>query len=154
MGVVNYCPRCGNISVDYLDSICDYCKTKMINTDIPSINLAQSVTSIRDTTKKVQEEYIFIHQDFDREMFETREAQEAKNIEENIKRNKEEKNNPSCPVCGSTALSANKKGFGLGKAVTGGVLTGGVGLLAGFIGSRKVEITCLNCSHHWTVGKK
>lgn len=50
-----------------------------------------------------------------------------------------------CPVCGSTQLTANKKGFGAGKAVAGAVLTGGVGLLAGFIGSGDVKITCLNC---------
>lgn len=50
-----------------------------------------------------------------------------------------------CPHCGSSQLVANKKGFGLGKAVTGAVLTGGVGLLAGFIGSGNVKITCLKC---------
>lgn len=63
-------------------------------------------------------------------------------------------NQIKCPKCHSTQLTANKKGFGLGKAAVGGILTGGVGLLAGFIGSGKVQITCLNCGHHWTVGKK
>lgn len=48
-----------------------------------------------------------------------------------------------CPFCGSSQLTANKKGFGAGKAITGAVLTGGVGLLAGFIGSGNVKITCL-----------
>ena len=38
-----------------------------------------------------------------------------------------------CPFCGSSQLTANKKGFGAGKAVAGAVLTGGVGLLAGFL---------------------
>ena len=36
-----------------------------------------------------------------------------------------------CPNCGSSQLTANKKGFGAGKAVTGAILTGGIGLLAG-----------------------
>ena len=54
-----------------------------------------------------------------------------------------------CPRCRSTYITANKKGFGLGKALVGGVLTGGVGLLAGFIGSGKVKCTCLKCGHEW-----
>ncbi|MGX8699800.1 hypothetical protein [Caproiciproducens sp.] len=52
---------------------------------------------------------------------------------------------PHCPKCGSTSLTAAKKGFGVGKAIAGAVVTGGVGLLAGFIGSGKVELICLNC---------
>ena len=56
-----------------------------------------------------------------------------------------------CPKCSSIQITAQKQGFGLGKAVVGGVLTGGVGLLAGFIGSKKIIITCLKCGHKWTV---
>jgi hypothetical protein len=55
-----------------------------------------------------------------------------------------------CPKCGSKQLTANKKGFGLGKAVTGAVAAGPVGLLGGFVGSRKVKITCLKCGHSWS----
>ncbi len=58
-----------------------------------------------------------------------------------------------CPKCRSTQLSADKKGFGAGKALIGGVLTGGVGLLAGFIGSKKIMITCLKCGHQWKAGE-
>lgn len=58
-----------------------------------------------------------------------------------------------CPNCGSSQLVANKKGFGAGKALTGAVLTGGVGLLAGFIGSGKVKITCLKCGCQWKPGE-
>lgn len=54
-----------------------------------------------------------------------------------------------CPRCGSTQLTANKKGFGLGKAAAGGLLLGPVGLLGGFLGSNKVIITCLKCGHQW-----
>ncbi len=50
-----------------------------------------------------------------------------------------------CPYCGSSQLTANKKGFGVGKAVAGAALVGDIGLLAGFIGSNKVKITCLKC---------
>lgn len=54
-----------------------------------------------------------------------------------------------CPKCGSTYITANKKGFGLGKALVGGLLVGGVGLLAGFIGSGKIKCTCLKCGNTW-----
>ena len=58
-----------------------------------------------------------------------------------------------CPNCGSSQLVANKKGFGTGKALTGAVLTGGIGLLAGFIGSGKVKVTCLKCGCQWKPGE-
>ena len=59
-----------------------------------------------------------------------------------------------CPRCKSTQLSANKRGFSLGKAAAGGIITGGIGLLGGFIGSGKVKITCLKCGNSWTTGKR
>jgi len=58
-----------------------------------------------------------------------------------------------CPHCGSSNLTANKKGFGAGKAITGAVLTGGIGLVAGFIGSGKVRITCLKCGKQMKPGE-
>lgn len=58
-----------------------------------------------------------------------------------------------CPHCGSSQLVANKKGFGAGKALTGAVLTGGIGLLAGFVGSGKVKVTCLKCGQQWSPGQ-
>ena len=58
-----------------------------------------------------------------------------------------------CPKCGSSQLTANKKGFGLGKAAAGGLLLGPIGLLGGMIGSGKVKITCLKCGHEWKAGK-
>lgn len=54
---------------------------------------------------------------------------------------------PYCPKCLSTSLSANKKGFGLGKAVVGGALLGPVGLLGGAIGKNKMEVYCMKCGH-------
>jgi len=61
-------------------------------------------------------------------------------------------NGPRCPKCRSTSVTANKMGFGLGKAVAGGVALGTVGLLSGFLGSRKVYVTCLQCGHSWKAG--
>jgi hypothetical protein len=52
-----------------------------------------------------------------------------------------------CPKCGSDEHYAAKKGFSGKKAVAGAILTGGIGLLAGTLGSNKIKITCLNCGH-------
>lgn len=59
-----------------------------------------------------------------------------------------------CPRCRSTQLHTGDKGFGLGKAAAGGVLLGPVGLLGGFLGSKKVMITCLKCGYKWQAGKR
>ena len=58
-----------------------------------------------------------------------------------------------CPNCGSEQITADKKGFGLGKAVGGALLAGPVGLLGGFLGSKKVIVTCLKCGNQWKAGK-
>ena len=58
-----------------------------------------------------------------------------------------------CPKCYSPNLSANKRGFKFGRALVGGVLTLGVGVLAGAAGKNKVEVTCLKCGHKWKAGK-
>lgn len=60
---------------------------------------------------------------------------------------------PHCPKCNSTSISADKKGFGIGKAVAGAAFAGPVGLVAGNLGAKQVRITCLNCGHQWTAGK-
>lgn len=54
-----------------------------------------------------------------------------------------------CPKCGSTSLSSNKKGYGIGKGVIGGCLFGLIGLIFGNIGAKKIRVTCLNCGHQW-----
>lgn len=59
-----------------------------------------------------------------------------------------------CPKCGSSQLTANTKGYGAGKAVVGTIAFGPLGLLGGFIGSKKILITCLRCGHSWTPGGK
>lgn len=73
---------------------------------------------------------------------------------ERIKENK--KNAVACcPKCGSTSLSANKKGFGIGKAVIGAGLIGNpIGLVAGNLNAKKIRVTCLNCGHQFWAGKK
>lgn len=59
-----------------------------------------------------------------------------------------------CPKCLSTSLSGNKKGFGIGKAIIGVAATGGIGLIAGNIGAKKVRVTCLKCGYQFWAGKR
>lgn len=71
---------------------------------------------------------------------------------ENLSPEPMQKDNIKCPKCGSSQISANKKGFSAGKAVAGAVIAGGIGLAAGSIGSDKVIITCLKCGHQFKPG--
>jgi DNA-directed RNA polymerase subunit M/transcription elongation factor TFIIS len=57
-----------------------------------------------------------------------------------------------CPKCNSKQITYNKQGFGVGKALVGAVLTGGIGLLAGGINKNKIILTCLKCGHTWNRG--
>ncbi len=59
-----------------------------------------------------------------------------------------------CPKCGSDQITANQKWYSAGKAVAWAVLTGWIGLLGWFIGSKKVKITCLRCGNVWNAGDK
>lgn len=60
---------------------------------------------------------------------------------------------PKCPHCGCTSLSADKKGFGVGKAAVGAAIAGPIGLAAGAKDSNKVILTCLNCGFQWKAGQ-
>lgn len=58
-----------------------------------------------------------------------------------------------CPKCSSRELHAEHKGFSGGKALAGAILTGGIGLLAGTIGSKDTQITCLKCGNKFKAGE-
>lgn len=58
-----------------------------------------------------------------------------------------------CPRCGSTSITAHKKGFGLAKGAAGVFTFGAYGVLAAGIGKNKVLITCLNCGKRFKPGK-
>lgn len=84
------------------------------------------------------------------------EAQEAaNNRHESIKRDKL-KAKMKCPRCGSVniqPMGQHRKGFSVGKAVGGAVLTGGVGTLAGFAGKKTKETdwVCMDCGKSFTI---
>ena len=52
-----------------------------------------------------------------------------------------------CPKCHSTQIHVDKKGFSVGKAIAGGMVTGNilVAAAAGGIGMNDIELTCLKC---------
>lgn len=58
-----------------------------------------------------------------------------------------------CPRCKSTQvgfMGNDRKAFSMGKAAAGAILTGGVGVLAGFAGKKgKNEFFCQACGHRW-----
>jgi tellurium resistance protein TerD len=58
-----------------------------------------------------------------------------------------------CPKCGSEQITAQKKGFSLGKAVVGTLLVGPIGAAGGLIGSNKTQVVCLRCGYEWEAGK-
>ena len=61
---------------------------------------------------------------------------------------------PKCPRCGSTSISADKKGYGIGKGVVGAAVAGPIGLTLGNAGAKKIRITCLACGYQWIAGKR
>lgn len=94
-----------------------------------------------DSDDPLQAELIKITQDATQEIIqEQREKQQVEN------------NTLHCPACKSTQVTAKTKGFRLGKALLGGALFGGVGLLGGAVGSNETRLVCLKCGYEWTPG--
>lgn len=58
-----------------------------------------------------------------------------------------------CPKCNSKEIHSEQKGFSGGKALAGVLVTGGIGLLAGTIGSKDINITCLKCGNKFKAGE-
>lgn len=59
-----------------------------------------------------------------------------------------------CPYCHSTNvefMQNDRKGFSVGKAAAGAILTGGIGALAGFAGKKgKNQFFCKDCNRTFT----
>ena len=58
----------------------------------------------------------------------------------------DEEGTPYCPKCKSTSLSAEKRGFKLGRAL--------LFAPAGFIGRKKMELHCLKCGNKFKASLK
>ena len=131
--------------------------------DLAEVNLKEngngkySVSLLTTTPGDVPHEVIFDNEDIARELYGL--LMERKSLASLNQPNSPEivyvrdDNEVRCPKCGSTSLSADKKGFGIGKAILGAALVGGVGLAAGAIGSKKVVVTCLKCGKRFKAGR-
>lgn len=61
---------------------------------------------------------------------------------------------PNCKSINVDFMGNNRKGFSVGKAVAGGVLTGGVGSIAGFAGKKgKNQWHCRDCGRTFKTKK-
>ena len=58
---------------------------------------------------------------------------------------------PSCIYCGSKHIEPTKKGYGFVKGITGLALVGPIGAFGGFVGSRKIQMSCLSCGRQWNL---
>lgn len=112
---------------------------------------------IKESAKSIAEKGLDVSKDLAEKGLETaKEKREEKKAEkqelkERIKQMDKE-GIVYCPKCYSTQVTANKKGFSLGKAAAGTLIAGGP--LLGAIGRKKIEVTCLKCGHKWKAGKK
>lgn len=59
-----------------------------------------------------------------------------------------------CPRCLSTQISANQKGYGIGKGVAGAIVAGPLGLAVGMLGKNNIKCTCLKCGYKFKAGSK
>lgn len=55
-----------------------------------------------------------------------------------------------CPYCQSTQIQTQSRGFSWGLAILGLFLFSLLGLLMGFIGSKKTRCYCSHCGRKWT----
>ena len=151
------CRCCGNIIQETENKQCDICGHTFVELDISSEELSNmSLEERRGLHAKIVKDSPI----YDAQKYKERIIDEEKHKEyydavlyKYGTWGKPKSEKIMCPRCNSTNLTANKKGFGVGKAVVGGLLLGGVGLLGGFVGSEKVRITCLSCGHSWIAGE-
>lgn len=106
------------------------------------------------TDERYIEHYNGEYTQYEKENQFAKRVESQKKIDElNKKRTPINDNVVRCPKCGSSHLSANKKGFSLGKAIAGGVILVPIaGVATGMIGKNKIIITCLNCGKQFKSG--
>ena len=153
-----FCPTCGNSSDVYVGALA---KLFNVQTNDPELILVD-----KDDTKKIQEVINNVKHPNRKNMkpnWQTNSNNKSQELKTSKKintrttkrgRKKAAKRSRQayCPKCGSTSLSSNKKGFGIGKAIIGASLTNSpIGLIGGNINAKKVIVTCLNCGKQWKI---
>lgn len=137
-----YCPYCGKENTVEC-RFCAYCgellKRDEEKQEIVSVNASDTlVVDIMDYKNGL---------DLPNDSIQLQQAQIIQQQRQLEEQRRQFESQAKCPKCGSTSLSGGKQGFGIGKAVVGAVLLGGVGLLAGGIGANKTVVTCMNCGY-------
>lgn len=138
---VQYCPYCGKTN-NIESTFCGYCGKSFLKEEkkqeLAPINSNTDVVNIMDYKNDL---------DMPNDMVRLQQAQIIQQQRQLDEQRRQFDAQAKCPKCGSTSLSGGKQGFGVGKAVAGAVLLGGVGLLAGGIGANKTVVTCMNCGY-------
>ena len=134
--------------------ICLVCGDKLLDQarKCPTCGNKKSFTFVDSSDKKAIAEIVnSVHQKNSNSRSAITSQQPAYVSQAAQQRIKENKKNgvACCPKCGSSSISAARKGFGFWKAAVGVWAFGAPGAVAGAIGSKKVEVTCLNCGHRW-----
>lgn len=137
---IKYCPYCGKEN-DEESEFCGYCGKSFVSSSNDKV-VTSTVQEKRRLSDSTNVNVVMNSDDLEIKRLE-KERLEAETRHYNSL--------AKCPKCGSTSLTGNKKGFGVGKAAVGVALTGGVGLLVGGIGANKVIVTCMNCGHKFTI---
>ena len=153
----NFCSNCGYKVANNVETVDDSKKDIIIlngiEVDMGYVystykNKIEAIKYLTDTTKiKLKEAKETV------DNYYSKLENERNNIIKDKIRSNRENGIVCCPKCGSTSLSAQKKGFGIGKAVVGAAAIGALGLTAGNINSSKIKITCLNCGYKFKPGQ-
>ncbi|WP_235847415.1 hypothetical protein [Intestinibacillus massiliensis] len=145
--IISFFKRCTNYPIEEIGQIVDYMFDNVTPREYGALKAIAMRDQIESAFKRADPKgYLkeLLSDDTDRSQ--TNDGRQTKHS-----RIKENQRNgiACCPKCGSTSLTANKKGFGIGKAVVGAAAAGPLGLVAGNLGAKKVWVTCLNCGHRW-----
>lgn len=173
-----YCPVCGMIAIlnvnalgkpkfseEMAGGICPYCDSKLVETEESYEDIAklENPNWLRPTKSKEEilghifSRYVKDNPQFIPEAHERMLRMKARKNKATADSLKRAINNATptlkCPKCGSTSISTQKQGFGVGKAAAGVAVAGPAGALAGGINANKVYNVCQNCGHKWEPGK-
>jgi len=135
MGLMKYCPKCGDITFGK-NNECSFCNHTINETEYTYNEYLKNRSTIK---QKIKEEYIDNSPEFNEELAQKREEENDKVIHGKGTYRYSQENVPKCPTCGSTNI---KRITTLDRAVSVGTL----GLLSGKIGK---NYECLNCKAKW-----
>lgn len=124
-------------------------KTKERNARIEEVRV-KGINKLDSKFKSIQQELEVSKEKNDKKIDKANAKISTTRIKEQIK----EDEAPRCSKCGNKHITAQKQGFGIGKAVVGFVALGPVGSLAGGINKNKIELTCLKCGHKFKIKRQ